>query len=117
LIVAGAAMFGASYITSALLAGSLIDAGDDGGVALYIPFVGPVICIGTCDLDGAEASVSLLLVLDALVQIAGVTMFTLGFVLQSPVQRQVTEVEGPIFGVRPWMSPTAAGVSFTGTNF
>jgi hypothetical protein len=58
-----------------------------------------------------------LLLTDAGFQIIGVTLFTLGLVLRSPVRREVTDVEGPTLAMRPWVSPTAAGVSFTGTNF
>jgi hypothetical protein len=114
LVISGAAMFGASYITSVFTGAMIMEAGHDDGAFLYIPAVGPLICAAACGSDD-EPLAATLLVFDSLIQITGITLFALGFALQTPVYERA-EIEGPQLAVAPWVTEDSAGLSLFGTN-
>jgi hypothetical protein len=75
---AGITVFSSSAGLSALVGLGLLIGGDDtaGGWALLVPVVGPVLAIGTLEADPFPGYI---LVLDALTQAAGVTLFALAW--------------------------------------
>jgi hypothetical protein len=92
LIVAGAALFGASWLTSALTAATVV-AGTDrhrSEVApLFAPFAGPWITVATsrdARLDDPDRRMNgVLLVVDGVAQLTGATLFVAGMVMREPV--------------------------------
>ena len=87
LIISGAVMFGAPWITT-LLTGVAFDEG-----ALGIPIIGPLLYLGSGERLGDT-----LIVLDSLLQTGGLTLFILGMVMK----RRYVEYYGENEDGRQW---------------
>lgn len=102
LLAVGAALFGASYLASALTAGTVVagHARHRSEVApLFAPFAGPFITLATSrdaalgDPDRRMNGV--LLLLDGAAQVTGAALFVAGLVLREPVLVRTRESYGP----------------------
>lgn len=113
LVISGAAMFGASYLSVALPGAFALDLGSEEAGWLLVPVAGPFVCIAECfDVDEGNG-LSALLVFDGIVQIAGITLFIIGFAAQAPVYERAAN-DGPQLAVAPWVNEDSAGVMVHG---
>ncbi|MFT3771188.1 MAG: hypothetical protein QM820_37715 [Minicystis sp.] len=92
LIIAGAALFGGSYLAAALTAGTVVAGTDKHRMEvapLFAPFVGPWITLATsrdAQLNDPDRRVNgVLLVVDGVAQITGAALFIAGMVTREPV--------------------------------
>ncbi|APR75064.1 Vegetative cell wall protein gp1 precursor (Hydroxyproline-rich glycoprotein 1) [Minicystis rosea] len=92
LIATGAALFGASYLTSALTAATVvagIDKHRSEVAPLFIPFAGPWITLATsrdAQLNDPDRRMNgVLLVVDGVAQITGAALFIAGMVTREPI--------------------------------
>jgi hypothetical protein len=101
LVVTGAVLFGGMYVISASVAGS---SKHDGDSYLFVPVIGPFIdmstrgstnCASSAICDTSESSTRFLLTLDALTQLTGATLLTIG--LASP-KKILERDDAPIMG-------------------
>jgi hypothetical protein len=116
LLFGGLATFGATYATSVWL-------GADSDVpALYVPVFGPFIAVGSLEMSGCDYALcdladsmvvfaGILLVADALTQIAGLVMMTMGAIPREVLVR--TEPPPLAFGIAP--SSEGATATLSGT--
>jgi hypothetical protein len=101
LLVAGSITFGAPYILSALVAGSVVssDATLGGRIApLFIPCIGPFITIGTAR---AESAPTVWLLLDGLAQSGGVALFITGLVAHESYLKRAASLSQPTALLKP----------------
>jgi hypothetical protein len=114
LVSAGATLFALSYLGSAAGATTSYDTDDETAssrAALWIPAIGPFLVMG----DTKSASADVLLALDGLAQIGGLTMFVYGLAL--PVSVLIPKVAGSDVecSVRLFAMRGAPGGSIEGT--
>lgn len=114
LVISGAAMFAASYLSVAIVGAFAMDLGNPEGGWLLLPVGGPFICIAECFDEGE--GLSAILVLDGLVQLAGLTLFIIGFAAQAPVYERAAN-DGPQLAVAPWVDEDGAGLMLHGWSF
>lgn len=110
LVVAGAVTFGAAWVAGPIVTAAV--GGDATEIGLFaVPLAGPWICLGACyDPDDYLPAI----VVDGVLQLAGLTMFILGFAIQHDVQVRADVGGGVRLGVLPWALPSsspAAGAS------
>ena len=120
LIIPGAIMFGVSYVITAALAGLVAEVSpeDNDGLVNLIPVAGPWVCLATCDFSSGEKVWRTPLIIDGVLQTAGVTMFILGFVLRRDVRRpRASTLEGPSWAFAPWIGSGIAGIQWVGSGF
>jgi hypothetical protein len=116
LVVGGAVLFGVTYLFSAL--GAAIGADANPGQsnpfgALWVPAAGPFIQVFQ---NGNSATGSLLLVLDGLCQVGGISMFAIG--LASPktaLVRNDLASRTPHLSFAPIVGPGRSGLGLVGT--
>lgn len=108
LVIAGGALFGASWLASALTAASVVAGFDKhrASVApLFIPFAGPFITMATSRdgrLDDPQTRVNgALLLVDGAAQLAGAALFIAGLVTREPVLVRTKESYGPKTSLAP----------------
>lgn len=108
LVIAGGALFGASWLASALTAASVVAGYDKhrAGVApLFIPFAGPFVTLATsrdARLDDPHTRVNgALLLVDGAAQLAGAALFIAGLVTREPVLMRTKESYGPKASLAP----------------
>jgi hypothetical protein len=110
LVWSGASLFALSYLASSLAATTGYSA-DDGlsstRTPLWVPAVGPFVMMGSASSVGAEV----LLALDGLAQIGGLTMFIYG--LASPKMTHASEGTKTSFviSIAPLLAPGAPGAA------
>ena len=114
LIWTGATLFTLSYIASAVGATTGYD--DDAGLTssraiLWVPVVGPFIQVGST----SSAGWNILLALDGLAQIGGLTLFVYG-IATSPRPTAVRSAPTALtLSVSPLIAPGASGATLVGT--
>jgi hypothetical protein len=109
LIIAGAAVFGASYLTNVLIAYTdwSDDEDFDGTGPLLVPVVGPLLL-----LEEADEQLDTFLVLDTLVQTAGLTMLIVGLVSKRQVLEPVRR-DTRALSVAPVLGPRTVGATLS----
>ncbi len=113
LVAGGAAMFGAPYLISVLVAAAGADlqsnsGGTNAAAPLYIPVVGPFITMGNVS-DSATADV--FLVIDGLLQATGVALFIYGLAVPKTVL-----VRNDLGALKNVMATPVIGKNFTGVG-
>ncbi len=76
LVIPGAVMVGVPYVLTATIGSILVEHGQSDAGVLFVPALGPLICAATCD---PPPGFTTMLVLDGLIQVAGLVMFIAGF--------------------------------------
>ena len=106
LVIAGAATFGGAYLLTSLGAAIATDTSSNGDAyaPLFIPVAGPFITIRTAE---ANATGSFGLVMDGLVQTAGLAMLVAGLA----AQEEVLVWRGPGYAIRTDVGPSGASLS------
>jgi len=126
LIIAGWSAFGASYLVSMIAGAATLAEGAEHTWSLFLPVIGPVVEAGMLfsDYDELIAPVAVLLFLDALIQIAGVSMGTVGLVRRHRARQAQEDAEAdtdaepePEARARSWgfaVVPSTQGLSVSG---
>ncbi len=112
LVIAGASLFGSLYLLSALVAAGDADAhqgSSNPAGALWIPGIGPFIQIAQ---TGSEVA-GLFLAIDGLIQVGGLTMFTIG--LAAPKTELVRNDIGLHLHIAPIVARDRTGMALVGT--
>ena len=120
LVIPGAILFGVPYILTAVLAGLVAEVSpeDNDGLVNLIPVAGPWVCLATCNFSSGEEFWRTPLVIDGILQAAGVTMFILGFVLRKENSRSRVDLfDQPGWAFTPWLSDRAGGIRYTVYGF
>ncbi|MEM9195398.1 MAG: hypothetical protein AAGF12_39875 [Myxococcota bacterium] len=118
LVIGGASMFAGGYLSSVLIGAIAVDlSARSEWNLMFVPVVGAAICAGECIESGDGSTTGrLLFVLDSVLQLAGVTMFVLGFALGTSDDGHASRNELE-FAVSPWVNPEGGGLTLVGRNF
>jgi hypothetical protein len=107
LVVGGAVMFGVSYFVSALVAKGNQEA------ALWVPAAGPFIQMFQ---NGNDAKSTVLLALDGIFQVGGISMFAIGLAVpKTLLVRNDVASAGPRLTIAPIVGPGHSGMGLVGT--
>lgn len=112
LLIGGAVIFGAFWITTCLVAGTQLDLNKPGAGALYAPVVGPFIAIFTLPMENNQDAIPVL-VLDGVIQAVGVAMFAAGMAYPEQILKYNAPKLGAQLTLQPMVGPTRDG-AFSG---
>lgn len=104
LAIPGIVAFGVGWVGAPIVTAAVGGDGTEIGL-LAIPLAGPWICLGACYDPGPYLAA---IIVDGIIQAAGLTMFILGLAVQTEVEVRADLGGGVNLALRPWVAPSSS---------